>query len=312
MMQTYKESGKVGAMTVPGVVGCVAVGVGLAWLYQKLIDWIPLIYVNFLVTLGFGIALGAVVAALLRATKNRSRAIMIVAVAATATVADAASFYWSYRNAVDPFYEEVSEAVRALGEEPVTREEFEERLTFDQWREMRVEMGWSVGAVGSSDSGKPTMSGLFVYAVWLLELVALLFLSYKAAAGAHAAPFCETCGEWMAGQPLEPWADVDAEALRRAAERQEKAPLLAPRPAAKASGEIGSYQVYACPRCGQGGVAEVAVAHVETDKKGNTQVKRDVLVPLVVTSAERDALLAYAYPGAKAEPAKTTPAEARA
>ena len=296
MAETYRESGRFGELTIPGIVGCAVVGAGLAWVYQRLVDWVPLIYVNFLLTLGFGIALGVLVAWVLKRVKNRNRTIMIVTVLATVLAADAASFYWAYRNFLPKAYEELEAEARREGGELVPYEEFKEKVTFDMWREARVESGWSVGHIGSSGAGKSALSGVFVYAIWLLELGILLYLTFKASSGAHGSPFCETCDRWMDGEPLGPWRDVDSAALRKAARVGDDATLLQPKPAERPSGEHANYVLHTCAGCKNGGVVEAAVSHVERDSKGKISVVRDVLLTFSATSAQRDALRAYEYP----------------
>ena len=59
MIESYRASGRFGALTIPVAVGVGVLMIGAAWLYQFLIDLIPLIYLAFIGTIGFGIV-GAV------------------------------------------------------------------------------------------------------------------------------------------------------------------------------------------------------------------------------------------------------------
>ena len=58
MFDTYKPSGRFGAMTFPLLLVGLAVAVGLAFLYQLALYHIPYFYINLLLTVGFGVALG--------------------------------------------------------------------------------------------------------------------------------------------------------------------------------------------------------------------------------------------------------------
>ena len=62
MLDSYQPSGRVGKSTLVWTLTGLLIAVGLAWLYQRLLDWIPLIYINFLLTLGSGFALGVITA----------------------------------------------------------------------------------------------------------------------------------------------------------------------------------------------------------------------------------------------------------
>jgi hypothetical protein len=54
MFQTYQPSGKIGALAWPLMLVGMALAIALAFVYQFLLAWIPLIYVNFLLTWGMG------------------------------------------------------------------------------------------------------------------------------------------------------------------------------------------------------------------------------------------------------------------
>ncbi len=53
MLDRYRPSGRTGPAVFVLWLPLLLVLCGLAWIYQLLIDWIPFIYLNFLLTLGF-------------------------------------------------------------------------------------------------------------------------------------------------------------------------------------------------------------------------------------------------------------------
>jgi hypothetical protein len=51
MFETYKPSGRFGILVIPLVLLGIVLAVAAAYVYHMLLEWIPLIYVNFLATL---------------------------------------------------------------------------------------------------------------------------------------------------------------------------------------------------------------------------------------------------------------------
>jgi hypothetical protein len=299
MLDTYRPSGRFDSRALLAIVGVALAAAALAWPYQRLVDWIPFIYLNVLMTLGLGMALAFLLRWALRWGKVRSPSMAWGAAIGVVLVAVAASFYWAYRISVPDVYEGLKEYAASEGEEPVSYEEFQELFTFDEWREARVESGWSIGSVGRSGGGGLALTGPFVYAIWLVEAGILVFFAAQAARGAAAVPFCETCDRWSEPKALGPWHHSDAAALREAARKGDTAALLTPRPHSL-SDETATYVVHSCPDCREGGFVDVTASRV-VQSQGKTKVKSDALVRgLSVSSAQRDALLSYAYP--KREP----------
>src|SRR5688572_11803570 len=107
-MVRYEPSGRFGAALLPALLLCAAVGAGLAWVYQWLINLIPFIYVNLLLTLGFGFVLLTMVLTALRAGRNRNHPLALAAAVVLPVIAVIASFGWGYRLALPDLYEQVA------------------------------------------------------------------------------------------------------------------------------------------------------------------------------------------------------------
>jgi hypothetical protein len=306
-LDAYRPSGRFDPLALVGIAAVLVVAAATAWLYQRLVDWIPFIYVNVFLTAGFGLVLGAALAAALRWGKVRSRLLALVAAAAVALVAEGASFHWAYRNALPDAYGELRQLAAAAGEEAIPYDEFERVFTFDDWREARVESGWTLGRVGRSGGGGLELSGVFVYAVWLVELGILLVITLLLGAAVPRDPFCETCDRWTETKKLDLWPQVDTATLRRAVEAGDRTTLLAPRPA-PGSGDTATYVLRSCPACRQGGFVGVSVSREERSAKNKVETKTEVVAPpFAVSSAERDALAAYRYPEPAASETKEPP-----
>jgi hypothetical protein len=295
-MKRYEASGRFGVQVLPAVLVCLAVGVGLAWVYQWLIDLIPFIYVNVLLTVGFGLVLAFLIVTALRKGKNRSRALTFAVAVAVPLVAVAASFWWAYQFALPDLYESLVEEGKRQKAEVVSREEFDGLFTFDDWRQLRVETGWTVGRVTSSSNG-PALSGFLVYVMWLIEAGILVGICLFGALFQSQEPYCERCDVWQTAETLGPWMEVDGTTLRRAIREERLDPLLAPVPAPNGSPEHGAFVLSDCPRCGKNPFLDVAVIRLEQNKDGKVETKTEVLAKgIELTCAQRDALKAYAYP----------------
>lgn len=203
-MKVYKPSGKMGPLALPAaLVGGGAVAVAGAWLYQWLIDIIPFIYVNALLTVGFGAALGYVLYHTFRRFHGRSPGLMGGVGVVVALMGIGASFFFAHRLWQDDVREELAETsfedeegnVVSLADLP--QESLDELLTFSQFIESRVELGWTLGK-----SGGLGVSGFMVYILWLIEGGIILAGTFIGAYGVAWVPFCERCKVWMPAQPL--------------------------------------------------------------------------------------------------------------
>jgi hypothetical protein len=158
-------------LTVPAAMGAAA---AVAWVYQFLIDVIPLLLVRGFIAMGFALLLGFISAWALRLGKCRNLRIAMLAGACTGLTALAASHVYEYINM------HIAAGVPVRGGMPV----------WDYVR-MRTDTGWSFGRSGS---GIP-IRGVFVWIIWGAE-AALLVLGGLFGVSASAAPFCEACGRW--------------------------------------------------------------------------------------------------------------------
>ena len=60
MFETYKPSGRFSPFVIPAWLIAIVIVVALAFVYQMLLRWLPFIWVSFLITMGFGIVIGAI------------------------------------------------------------------------------------------------------------------------------------------------------------------------------------------------------------------------------------------------------------
>ena len=93
-MQTYSHSGAVpigGAIATMFVATAMAIVGGI--LYAYAFHWIPFVYINFLITLAYGIAIGAAVSIMAKRGKIRNNLFLQVAAVVAALIG--LYFYWA-------------------------------------------------------------------------------------------------------------------------------------------------------------------------------------------------------------------------
>jgi hypothetical protein len=296
-LERYEPSGSAGSAWLPLLAGATVAAAGVAWVYQRIVDWIPLIYVSFLATLGFGMLLGLAAREVVRRGEVRSRSLALVTTVVLVLGAWAASFYWDRGFFAAEVYDGIQEALDAENrraergglprgpdapetgprEMPITREQFVERFTFEEYHDWKKELGWSIGHVGTGGGGLQ-LTGLLVYAIWLTEAGILLYVARKAPAKAADRPYCERCGTWAARTELRPAAGVRPEDVAAALERGDWAAAANP-PAHPGSHRSVVYAVHACPTCGEAAWLDVAGSETKTNSKGKVE---QVLTPLAV------------------------------
>ena len=203
MFDTYQPSGKFGVMLLPLVLLGVVLAVAAAYVYHLLLEHIPLIYINFLATLFFGIGIGMVGAWIVRTSHTRNRMIAIGMGILLALSALAGKYYFQHQTFCNQVFDiEKDGLLRELDAEQVNsqqREELLEKLRdviHDEYNivthlKLRADQGWNIGRGG----GAP-VAGVFVYLVWLVEAGMLLFYSVKGSAAAAGEPYSEKLNTW--------------------------------------------------------------------------------------------------------------------
>ncbi len=274
-MERYTPSHRFGPLALPGLVVAAAAAAALAWGYQFAVDWIPLIYVGFLATIGFGFALGYLVREVVVRGKVRSPGLALGILGVVVLAGWGASFWWAYERALSQAYDEIVQD-RDVDPKP-TREQLADTIPFGKYIDLRLEEGWSVGHVGTMHSrSKPMISGPFVYLVWLVELGILVFYGRKKLGTAAATPYCETCGVWTTPTEHPPAVGGIGSEVADAADAGDLARMLTPRTAPDIERALG-YVVHACPSCDTSAWLDVTSEEVATVKGKAVVVSRPVV-----------------------------------
>ncbi len=252
MLTSYAPSGKFSAIVFVYVLPLLATVVGAAYLDALLLYWIPFIYIEVFIVVGFAAAVGWATAYMLKIGKCRNILLgSAVGVLAGAT-AVAAGHYWTYTMTV-------ASVQRPVG--------------FMEYVDARVATGWSIGR---GASGGIPISGVFVYIVWLIEAAIVMVGGWIGGMAGAMTPFCESCNIWATTRVLKftvPGLSSPSVSVLLDAPAVES--LLSPPMAeiAKGSPSAVTYTVEHCAACAQ--TAFLSLEHKETtkDKRGKAQVK---------------------------------------
>jgi len=251
MMQTYSHGGAVpaGGAIATVVAGSATAAIG-GIIYAYAFRWIPIVYVNFIITLVFGGAMGYVVCA--QAQRGKIRNNTFVCVTAFLVGLLGLYVYWAA-------YLWALAGIRNVG-------------LWAFWPPVLVGFGQHLFEKGSWGLKGDTVTGWILVGVWVIEAGTVLWFAVSTALGESRRPFCESCHEWTEIEPGvarlvatgdEPaWQQVLAGDL----------PSLAEFPAASPGvQQFVRLDAARCPKCEHSRFLTVSAVQVTIDKKGNAK-----------------------------------------
>jgi hypothetical protein len=268
----YRHSGQ---FTVAGVVqGLLAGGLAaivMAFLYAYAILYIPFIYINFFLAVGYGGILGAIVAFVLKARQVRSTPV-------TAAVALGVGFIALYASWAVWVYGILGRAdlkrdLVAIATHPV-----------DLWS-----LILQINDVGAWKLGGSTPTGIILWIVWGLEAAIIIGAAIGSAiAMTSADPYCEACGTWCVSVPRVARLQACAPAeLKPRIEGKDWAFLESLGAAPVDASNSLQVDLHRCKQCGQTSTLTIQTVTVTVDRKNRQSKKtRSVLDKLLVTPAE--------------------------
>lgn len=265
----YKPSGKfgLGAPILMVLGGIVAVAI-LAGVYALAIFYIPFIYINFFLTIGFGFACGVVVSWLGKVGKSRSPGLNLAIGFVVGLVALYA--HWAIW-------------ILALSEWSVFL--LNPSDLFETMRLITLEGAWGIFGW--------TPSGFALWAIWGIEALIIVGLTVLISSGSGNEVFCERCNQWAEETKLQPRqiGENAEQIVNQLVEGGDIAPLNA-LPAAVGS-DAGFFQstIASCERCGDLHALTVELVAVQVDDKGEESKEETVLVDkMLISQADRAAL----------------------
>lgn len=179
----YRESGEVRPQNVAiAIFASLLLTFLLSYLYTLFILIIPVVYVNFLITLGYGLLLGLFVRLLLRLTHNRNRKYRFIIAAAVGLLAN--FFQWAafIAYAISGHFPSVADYLAGIAAAASP-------LQF-------MAGVYEVNQAGTWSILNYTFTGIPLLAVWVLEFLILLAMPLIAVHKMNIYPYSEKLGKW--------------------------------------------------------------------------------------------------------------------
>lgn len=293
MIETYKPSGGFSMLTVILALIGAAVFAGLAFVYQVLLYWVPLIYLNFLLTAGVGFSGGLIGMMCMKTGRCRNVSIALGMGLVIGVSGLAAKHWFQYRQ----YKAEISDgfadfadqqgkpALSAEGLEKL-RGSFEREFTFSKYVSHRVKTGWSIGRRGQG----PPIKGAFVYVVWTIEAGIVLFFCCLFPFNQVNTPYNELLQQWADEEEIVLMTSIHDPAfvqnLQNAISVDEL--LQLPTPSTEGSNRVLKYQINSI--AGQdmdSAYLSITDGVVTVGKDGDAKTDESKLYKYVVLSADK-------------------------
>jgi hypothetical protein len=266
----YQPSGEVPLVGALGglLVGLLA-GVVLAFAYSYLVYYIPIIYLNFLCTIGYAAGLGLAVGGVMRLGKVRNGA----ASAGITVVAAFVSYYLSWAVWVSIVVSTGDSSVSALelAGQPL--------LLWELILKINEHGAWSLF--------KTEVTGFALWLIWGIEaLIILIGTPLMASAQTSSDPFCENCQSWCAReQGVAVVALAESAEFKRRLEAKDFQYLREVGAKGEGDAEWLRVDLHHCPGCGQTNTLSVHKEKLSYDSKGNPSVSASSLLDNLLLNA---------------------------
>lgn len=275
----YQHSGKfsLGGVAFALVVGSV-IACFLAFVYAYLILYIPLVYINFLITAGFGAVVGIAAAALLKNRKVRNGGVAMV----TALLITAIAYYYAWVSwlwALGRRYGDAGEVTTSVffGLLLQPAEVWKAILTVNE------------NGAWSFRSGDPVTGGV-LWGVWALEALIIFGASLLIAKGwMEAEPFCENCEVWC--ESKENVLAATTQNVEEFKQRMEAKDFRYLESLGAPAAECADWQqidLYTCPKCMNTNTLSAKRVVLKVEKKETKKEESDILKHLVLSVSEAD------------------------
>jgi hypothetical protein len=284
----YTPSNK---MPLPGSLALLAGGIVaalvLALVYIYAVWYIPFVYINFFLCLGFGLVLGAVLAVLARVGKLRNPG----AVGALALLVGLVAVYLEWGVYLTLLFNSETTGTGAAAD---TSTSFNLSLFTDilthpgaMWLAMQ-----KVNETGTWSLKGSTPSGMFLGVIWVIEALIILGGAYLMAKAQATEPFSETSNEWATEETLaHPIAFAQDAATTRTALETGQFHHLTPHTSAVAEDPFARLKLHSAPNDHTCRYLTLENVTTTLDKKGKpTQSTTTVVQHLAISPATFDEL----------------------
>ena len=291
-MSYYKPSGKapVSGLVILLLVG-IAAAFALSFPYVLAVHYIPFIYVNFFVTLGygFGLAMAMITANHFGKIRSSGKASLVALIVGLA----ACWFQWVYYLSLLPSGEGqfINDFYRQLIAHPDT--------VFRFMGELSEQGTWGIGKIGRSPTD--AVSGIPLIFVWVVEAIIIVGIPVLVGGSSALKPFSELLGRWANEEKLPlpaPFVD-DVDAAKAALESGNFSIFLDASPVVEPQlSELTLHVVDGDPDCCYLSVTNVTI---KLDKKGKEERETtDIIEYLRISLAVWNKIRAKYGPDAKA------------
>ena len=258
--------------------GGVATAALLALMYIYAVWYIPFVYINCLLCLGFGLVLGVALALLVRLGKLRSP----VAVGGLALLLGAAAVYLEWGVFLTLLLNTQETAAGTEGGTSFSAPVLAGFLTHPavMWEAMR-----QVNTTGTWSLKGSTPSGVFLWVIWVIEAAIILAGAYWLAHGQATEPFSETSNEWADDELLpQPVGYIQDAAATRMALETGRFQQLAPHLDAAALAPFARLKMHSAPNDPNCRYLTLQNVKPTVDKKGKTSQTVDTIVKYLAIS----------------------------
>jgi hypothetical protein len=303
MLQTYQSSERVPSKFFIEAPLALAGAAILGAVYQVIMHYLPLIYLDAIICVGMGIATGYAVRLLIKSTHCRNKLAGAGLGLAAALVAVAVGHYVEYR---------FNRPGMLAGAPPDILAILEAKLTFWQYIEIRADAGWSIGKAGSTNANSPTISGAMSYVIWGIEAIIIAAGAIYGSFTATREPYCDSCNKW-ADHKMVNLSVPASSALVQQISAATSVDALLPAPDAPdvATPNTILYTITSCPACKTFHTLKVDHQTIVANGK-NIETKSNTLRERILLSSTDVARFvpAIAPPTSPAADADTPPASA--
>jgi hypothetical protein len=268
-MNVYRHSGKITLVGIPLTVslGVITAAV-LGLVYSYIIVYDPIIYLNALCTVLFGLATGWAVATGARIGKIRNPYLA----GAYGLLFGCAGLYFAW---VADYWARTESPFELAAFEP---SELKDYITFFYDNGM-----WSISNHGGKGT---TVSGIALAIIWFIEACTVIgaatYMAFKSIADS---PFCEACNQWVKRNPGAALVKYSA-VVRQGLAAGNLAVLDNALGASKTEKVYTQLDLYSCAKCDNSIFLSASDVAITVDAKGNRKKNKTPLVKHLVVGAD--------------------------
>ncbi len=271
-LRPYRHSGKFAPSALIVLpLAAVLLGWPLGFAYGYLIKWIPFVYLNIFIVLGYGAVLGAASDLLLAKCHVRNVVVAFVLAALVGVLA----IYFQWNGHVNALFEQAPLVCRPRG----------------IWIAMQFLYEHGSWSIGRHSTGNVT--GVMLAGVWVVEAVGIVApILYFGTDSARTIPYCEKSRSWLDdSSKFDTLAAFTDAAQQAALAAGDLAPVIQARPREAGATQFARLILKHSPKCEEFFTLKVENVTLTTDKKGEVEEKTHELTKDLILPSEMRELI---------------------